>query len=135
MPDEDAMPPSQLSRRAFLAVCGPLVASCSRTEPDPPGPRPVEVPLDRVPAGIRVTVSVSGRPVEVLRTASGVTARLLLCTHQGCEVSWSEVDGVYACPCHDGKFDSEGRPIEGPPPRPLSVLPARVEGPLLLVGP
>jgi Rieske Fe-S protein len=82
-----------------------------------------------------VTVNVSGHPVEVLRSASGVNARSLLCTHQGCEVSWSETDGVYSCPCHEGKFDAEGRQKEGPPPKPLPTLPARIEGQLLLVGP
>lgn len=123
-----------LSRRAFLAACAPL-AACARTRTEQPGPKPVALPLERFPTGVRVTVSVSGHPVEVLRSASGVTVRSLLCTHQGCEVSWSETGGVYSCPCHEGKFDAEGRPKEGPPPKPLPTLPARVDGSLLLVGP
>jgi Rieske Fe-S protein len=132
---EPGMSVSPLSRRAFLLACAPLGVSCTRKESGPPGPKPLALPLERFPAGVRVTVSLSGRPVEVLRSAAGVTARSLLCTHQGCEVSWSEPDGVYACPCHEGKFDAEGRPKEGPPPKPLQLLPARIEGPLLLVGP
>ena len=135
MAHEPGIPPTPLSRRAFLAACAPLAASCARTPPGPPAAKAVSLPLDRFPAGVRVTVRVSGRPVEILRDASGVTARSLLCTHQGCEVAWSEPDGVYACPCHEGRFDAEGRPKEGPPPKPLAVLPARVEGPLVLVGP
>lgn len=125
---------SPLSRRAFLAGCVPL-AACARGLTERPGPAPVAFPLERFPNGLRVTVSVSGHPVEILRSASGITARSLLCTHQGCEVSWSEDGGVYACPCHEGKFDAEGRPKEGPPPKPLPTLPARIDGPLLLVGP
>jgi Rieske Fe-S protein len=125
---------SPLSRRAFFAACAPL-AACARGRSEPPGPKPVEFPIERFPSGVRVTVNVSGHPVEILRSASGVTARSLLCTHQGCEVSWSEVDNGYACPCHEGKFDAEGRPKEGPPPKPLPTLPARIDGPLLLVGP
>ena len=125
---------SPLSRRAFLAACAPL-AACARARSEPPGPRPVALPLERFPSGVRITVSISGHPVEVLRSASGVTARSLLCTHQGCEVSWSDSDGVYSCPCHEGRFDAEGRPKEGPPPKPLPTLPARIEGSLLLVGP
>ena len=124
-----------LSRRAFLAACAPLTAACARAKPAPSAPEPLALPLDRFPAGVRVTVTVSGHPVEVLRSAAGVTARSLLCTHQGCEVSWSESHGAYRCPCHEGRFDAGGNPVEGPPPRPLATLPARVEGSLLLVGP
>jgi Rieske Fe-S protein len=134
MGDEPGIPASPLSRRAFLVACAPL-AACARTESYPSGPKPVALPLERFPKGVRVTVSVSGHPVEILRSDSGVTARSLLCTHQGCEISWSEADGFYACPCHEGRFDAEGRPKEGPPPKPLPTLPARIEGPLLLVGP
>ncbi len=123
-----------LSRRAFLAACAPL-AACTRGRSEPPRPRPVAFPLERFLSGVRATVSVSGHPVEILRSASGVTARSLLCTHQGCEVSWSEADNAYACPCHEGTFDAEGRPKAGPPPKPLPTLPARIDGPLLLVGP
>ena len=32
------------------------------------------------------------------------------CTHLGCTVN---------CPCHDAKFSSEGKVLDGPPPRPL----------------
>ncbi len=123
MGEEPGVCVSPLSRRAFLAACAPL-AACARGRSEPPGPKPVALPLERFPSGVRVTVSVSGHPVEILRSASGVTARSLLCTHQGCEVSWSEADGVYSCPCHEGKFDAEGRPKEGPPPKPLPTLPA-----------
>jgi Rieske Fe-S protein len=135
MVDKPGTSLSPLTRRAFLAACAPLAASCARSKGTPPGPHPVALPIDRFPDGVRVTVDVSGHPVEVLRSASSFTARSLLCSHQGCEVSWKEAEGAYACPCHEGKFDSEGRPTEGPPPKPLSVLPTRVEGSLLLVGP
>ncbi len=134
MVEEPGVSDSPLSRRAFLMACAPL-AACVRTKREPPGPKPVALPLERFPTGVRVTVSVSGHPVEILRSGSGVTARSLLCTHQGCEVTWSDTDGVYSCPCHEGKFDAEGRPKEGPPPKPLPTLPARIDGSLLLVGP
>lgn len=135
MGEEPATPWSPLSRRSFLAACAPLAAACARTKAVAEGPRPVSLPLDRFPQGVRVTVLVAERPVEILRSETGVTARSLLCTHQGCEVAWSEAENVYRCPCHEGKFDAEGRPKEGPPPRPLAILPARVDGPMLLVGP
>lgn len=133
MGDDPGTSPSTFSRRALLAACVPLAASCTRKAP--PGPQPVSLPLERFPSGVRVNVSVSGRPVEVLRSAAGVTARSLLCTHQGCEVAWSEEAHSYLCPCHEGKYDVEGRPTEGPPPAPLRTLPVRVEGAFLLLGP
>lgn len=135
MGDDPGISPSTVSRRAFLVACAPLAASCARKETVPAGPQPVSLPVERFPSDVRVTVSISGRPVEVLRSATGVTARSLLCTHQGCEVSWSDAASAYLCPCHEGKYDAEGRPKEGPPPTPLKTLPARVEGALLLVGP
>lgn len=135
MVHEDGTGPSPFTRRAFLACCAPLAASCARPKPAPRSTEPTAFPLKRFPEGRRVTVAVSGRPVEVLRTASGVSARSLLCTHQGCEVEWEEKEGAYVCPCHEGKFDAEGRPVEGPPPKPLATLPARIEGDVVLVGP
>lgn len=135
MGDDPGISPSTFSRRAFLAVCAPLAASCARKAAAPPGPAPVAIPLERFPSGVRVSVSLDGHPVEVLRSAAGVTARSLLCTHQGCEVAWSEAAQAYLCPCHEGKYDAEGRPKEGPPPAPLRSLPARVDGVSLLLGP
>jgi Rieske Fe-S protein len=127
--------PSTFSRRAFLAAGLPLAVACTRTKEVAAGPRPLSLPLERFPAGSRVTVSVSGHPVEVVRSGRGVFARSLLCTHQGCEVAWAEAERSYLCPCHEGKFDEEGRPREGPPPSPLRAVPARVEGATLLLGP
>lgn len=133
MGDETPVRAYPLSRRAFLAACAPVVAACGRTGVPSPVPGQASLPLAQFPVGVRRTVSIAGRPVEILRTDSGVTARSLLCTHQGCEVAWSEALGAYACPCHEGKYDAEGRPTEGPPPKALVTLPARVEGQFLLV--
>jgi len=124
-----------ITRRLFLAACLPA-AACARPGAGPgAAPQPADFPASRFPEGVRVTVSVAGRPVEVVRTASAVTARSLLCTHQGCEVAWSEAANAYLCPCHEGKFDAEGRPKEGPPPKPLAAVAARLDGERVLVGP
>ena len=135
MGDDPGHSASGVTRRTFLAACAPLAASCARGRSAPAGPEPVSMPLERFPSGVRVQVSLEGHPVEVLRTPSGVTARSLLCTHQGCEVAWSEAAQAYLCPCHEGKYDAEGRPKEGPPPAPLRSVPERLEGAVLLLGP
>jgi Rieske Fe-S protein len=41
------------------------------------------------------------------------------CTHLACRVNWNEAAGAYLCPCHDAKFDRDGKVLGGPPPRPL----------------
>ena len=42
------------------------------------------------------------------------------CTHLSCAVIPQVDKGVIRCPCHEGLFDlGSGRPIAGPPPRPL----------------
>ncbi|MBM2826185.1 MAG: putative Quinol-cytochrome c reductase, iron-sulfur subunit (Rieske iron-sulfur protein) [Dehalococcoidia bacterium] len=57
------------------------------------------------------------------------------CTHLGCAYSW-RTEGQYAerffCPCHDGLYDRDGRVLDGPPPRVLDRLEAKVEGGELL---
>lgn len=44
------------------------------------------------------------------------------CTHLGCVVYWAPEHGLLECPCHEGVFDLEGRPIAGPPERPLGRI-------------
>ena len=55
------------------------------------------------------------------------------CTHLACNVIWREDTRVFECPCHSGRFDSDGKPIAGPPTQPLSVLDHKIEENNLLV--
>jgi Rieske Fe-S protein len=55
------------------------------------------------------------------------------CTHLSCNVIWRRQTGCFECPCHAGRFDSQGRPVSGPPKKPLRVLPHKVEDGTLLV--
>ncbi len=49
------------------------------------------------------------------------------CTHLGCPVRWLQDAELFMCPCHGGVFYSDGRVASGPPPRPLTQYPVRVE--------
>jgi len=49
------------------------------------------------------------------------------CTHLGCIVTWDETQNRFKCPCHDGRFDAEGRVISGPPPAPLKRHKTKIE--------
>ena len=60
----------------------------------------------------------------LVRTASGeLRAFGQKCTHLSCAVVPEPGEGVLRCPCHEGLFDlGSGRPIAGPPRRPLPLI-------------
>jgi len=125
-----------VTRRAALglAAAAPLAgiaALACRRAPPPPG---TVVPLAALPVGERVRLLHGEEPVELVRTADGsVTARSLWCTHVGCEVTFRPETGEYECPCHDGRFAADGRPLAGPPTRPLRTLPTHLEADRLIL--
>ena len=55
------------------------------------------------------------------------------CTHLACNVIWQEESRTFECPCHSGRFDSEGNPISGPPDSPLTILESKIDAENLLV--
>lgn len=109
-----------------------VLGACSETTPEATGP--LRVTLDDLPYGVHTRYMHDDRPVELYRTFEGVRARSLLCTHQGCTVRWIEEDGVYFCPCHDGKFNADGKPIYGPPRLALVDLEVTVTDTEVIVG-
>jgi nitrite reductase/ring-hydroxylating ferredoxin subunit len=51
------------------------------------------------------------------------------CTHLACAVVPDKEPGRLLCPCHHGYFDTQtGRPLAGPPRRPLPRITLRVQG-------
>ncbi len=51
------------------------------------------------------------------------------CTHLACAVIPRPKEGVIHCPCHEGYFDLQsGRPVAGPPRRPLPRIVLEVRG-------
>ena len=50
-----------------------------------------------------------------------------ICTHLGCGYRWDETDKKFLCPCHGSAYDVNGQ-VVGACPRPLDVLPSKVEG-------
>lgn len=66
------------------------------------------------------------KDTEVIAISAG-------CSHLGCIVTWDEDQKIFKCPCHDGRYDSEGRVISGPPPAPLKRHQVKIEdGKILL---
>jgi menaquinol-cytochrome c reductase iron-sulfur subunit len=50
------------------------------------------------------------------------------CTHLGCPVRWLQDAELFMCPCHGGVYYKDGTVAAGPPPRPLTRYPVRVNG-------
>ncbi|MGH7230741.1 MAG: ubiquinol-cytochrome c reductase iron-sulfur subunit [Nitrospiraceae bacterium] len=52
------------------------------------------------------------------------------CPHLGCGYKWRNVPKlgrqIFLCPCHLSIYDSSGKVLDGPAPRPLDVLPIQV---------
>ena len=125
-----------LGSATVVAAAGPLVtvAGCAGGESTADNMAVVQLSLDELPLGQRVRILNGPDPVEVVRTEEGVQARSLWCTHSGCEVKWNDQKGRYFCPCHEGVYDADGRPIKGPPPKSLKKYPVRVSGSTLFLG-
>ncbi|MCA9049004.1 MAG: Rieske (2Fe-2S) protein [Planctomycetaceae bacterium] len=83
----------------------------------------------------------SGAKVVVARQQDGNTADAFIalssvCPHLGCKVHWEAVNNRFFCPCHNGAFDAQGAPTEGPPAaanQHLTRYPLAVEGNLLMI--
>jgi Rieske Fe-S protein len=66
----------------------------------------------------------------LVRTGDGaLVAYSQKCTHLSCAVRPLVDKGVIECPCHEGLFElSSGRPLAGPPRRPLPIVRLEVRG-------
>lgn len=88
--------------------------------------------VDEVPSGTARTFNYPGAadPCLLVRTAGGAfVGYSQKCTHLSCAVVPRVEEGVIHCPCHEGLFDlADGRPIAGPPRRPLSRVRFEVRG-------
>jgi Rieske Fe-S protein len=56
-----------------------------------------------------------------------------VCPHEGCNVSWSDAQNGFFCPCHDSYFSADGSRVSGPSRRGLDPLPTRTENGVLQV--
>lgn len=70
------------------------------------------------------------QPALVIKTAeSSAVAFSAVCTHLGCTVQNTLVDGRIFCACHSSYFDvTTGAPLKGPAKYPLAKEPIVIEG-------
>jgi menaquinol-cytochrome c reductase iron-sulfur subunit len=56
-----------------------------------------------------------------------------VCTHLGCSVHLNSQKNEFMCPCHGGRFDTNGNVLGGPPSKPLIHLKTKVENGRLFI--
>jgi cytochrome b6-f complex iron-sulfur subunit len=86
--------------------------------------------------GVLANSDLQGNNLAVIRDPNApesVIAVSAVCTHSGCTVPWNAEQGVFACPCHGGRFNPDGTVAGGPPPRPLTTFEAKIDGDQVLV--
>lgn len=89
---------------------------------------------DELAPGTSKTFPFGAQPGLLVHTADGkYRAYTAVCTHLGCTVQYRGDERVIWCACHNGRFDLEGRPISGPPPKPLDVYAVYEEGDDIIV--
>ena len=89
-------------------------------------------PVERFEPG-SVTAFREGKFYVVRLPDGGFLALHRECTHLGCTVPWVAEENRFLCPCHASTFDMTGA-VESPPaPRPLDLLPVRIENGIVKV--
>jgi cytochrome b6-f complex iron-sulfur subunit len=83
---------------------------------EPPSRFPVGLPQDFPPGS--ATFLPEDR-LFIFNGSEGFYAISSICTHLGCNVRYEANHERFACPCHGSVFDSLGRVVHGPAPRPL----------------
>ena len=95
----------------------------------------VTIPADSILPGEAKFFDFRGETGVVVRKKSGEFIALsAVCTHLGCIVQWQRDKQDFLCPCHGGRYTSDGVVVAGPPPRPLAKLPFSVAGDVITVG-
>lgn len=118
MPCEDCLSRREFLTRSTVAVAGAaaLAAGCGDGQFGPTGLRQtntgVSLKVASLPelatVGQLVKIPVQTGLIAVKRTGPASFAAIsTVCTHQGCEVNINS--GAFICPCHDARYDNNGR--------------------------
>jgi menaquinol-cytochrome c reductase iron-sulfur subunit len=128
----------KMSRRTFLAwlarasVGAAAVAASAQVARflafEPPSTEQTILPLGSPDAYPRDSLTyVAEARVYVVHEAGGLYAVDAVCPHLGCLVEPGK-EGGFVCPCHDSRFDGEGRVQNGPATKGLRFLHLWLEG-------
>lgn len=140
--DETAQEQVQTRRRLVNLLLGSGVAASIASFIYPAFrymlPPPVAEPISRsvVAAKVNELKNNSGKvfkfgsePAILIRLPDGdYRAFSAVCTHLNCTVQYRPDLHEIWCACHNGLYDLSGRPVSGPPPRPLEAYKVHVQG-------
>ncbi len=88
-----------------------------------------------VPYGGAKNIIFGDTPVVVInRPEKGFIAFSRACTHLGCLIEFNKGVQKIVCPCHAGTYDLDGSVESGPPPKPLTTVPIKIEGDTIIIG-
>jgi nitrite reductase/ring-hydroxylating ferredoxin subunit len=78
-------------------------------------PRFAESKVAQLAAGEGCVDAFGGAKVAAYRTPAGELRTFsAVCPHLRCLVHWNARESTFDCPCHGSRFDTAGRPLEGP---------------------
>lgn len=88
-----------------------------------------------IPSGEAKNIIFQNAPAVLInRPDKGFIALSRTCTHLGCLVEFSKNRQRLICPCHAGTYDLDGSVESGPPPKPLTAIPLRIDGDTIIIG-
>jgi Rieske Fe-S protein len=83
-------------------------------------PTPFSFTRTQVNGWERTGTSFGGYVIRKTEDPKDIVILSSRCTHLGCSVNWQETTQNFICPCHDAKFDKDGKVLAGPPPKELN---------------
>lgn len=102
----------------------------------PPRERRTVARLGEIPVGGVKLFHYPGPDDPCLLVRTGIeeyVAYSQICTHLSCAVYYAPERGRLECPCHQGYFSvTDGRVLQGPPPRPLPRIVLERQGDVLI---
>jgi cytochrome b6-f complex iron-sulfur subunit len=88
-----------------------------------------------IPSGEAKNIIYQNAPAVIInRPDKGFIALLRTCTHLGCLVEFNKSRQKLLCPCHAGTYDLDGSVGSGPPPKPLTAIPLKIDGDTIIIG-
>ncbi|HEY9533700.1 MAG TPA: DUF892 family protein [Mucilaginibacter sp.] len=79
--------------------------------------------LKRLTPGTGKVLEFDGKKLAVYRNdQGGIQALSPVCTHAGCIVNFNNAEKTWDCPCHGGRYHTDGSVITGPPTHALQQI-------------
>jgi cytochrome b6-f complex iron-sulfur subunit len=135
------------TRRNFLAVCigcvGTIVSGLVMyplyrylaPRKSAEQQRNVTFAEGEIPPGGAKFFEYHGTTGVIIRKNDGdLRAYSAVCTHLGCIVQWEMATQGFLCPCHAGRYTSDGNVVSGPPPKALEKLPFTLSNGIITLG-